>query len=106
MTIIDYGDVMDKLYYRRPHGTLRGYKNHQMITGVELFHSPGEIDLTCDVNFTDLMELSNNCIVDRVTLMSQRDYLLPYSANTPEDNFITDEFGAGSHFQVLIHERL
>lgn len=106
MTIIDYGDVMDKLYYRRPHGTLRGYKNHQMITGVELFHSPGEIDLTCDVNFTDLMELSNYCVVDRVTLMSQRDYLLPYSANTPEDNFITDEFGAGSHFQVLIHERL
>ena len=34
-------------------------------------------DITCDVNFTDLLELSRNCIGDRVTLTTQRDYLLP-----------------------------
>lgn len=106
MTVIDYGDEMENLYRRRPHGTLRGYKSHQMLTGEELYRYPGKTDLTCDVNFTDLQELSRNCLGDRVTLTTQRDYLLPYAEGTPQDAFLTDEYGAGSHFQVLVHERL
>ncbi len=38
--------------------------------------------------------------------MTQRDYLLPYAENTPQDAFLTDEHGAGGHFHVLIQERL
>ncbi len=106
MTVIDYGAEMEDLYYRKPKGTLRGYKSHQVLTGAELYKYPGKMDLTCDVNFTDLLELSRNCIGDRVTFMTQRDYLLPYAANTPQDKFLTDEFGAGEHFKVLIQERL
>ena len=45
--------------------------------GEELYRNPGLTDLTCDVNFTDLLELSRNCLEDRVTFMTQRDYLLP-----------------------------
>lgn len=105
MTIIDYGDEMEHLYDRRPHGSLRGYKSHQMLTGDALYQYPGLTDLTCDVNFTDLLELSRNCLGDRVTLMSQRDYLLPYAENTPQDAFLTDEYGVGGNFRVLIQER-
>ena len=106
MTVIDYGAEMENRYHRRPKGSLRGYKSHQVLSGEELYRYPGMTDITCDVNFTDLLELSRNCIGDRVTLTTQRDYLLPYAENTPQDAFLTDEYGAGSHFQVLIHERL
>lgn len=106
MTIIDYGNEMEPLYSRRPKGTLRGYKNHQILTGEELYLYPGKTDLTCDVNFTDLLELSHNCLGDRASITTQREYLLPYAGKTPQDAFLTDEFGAGSHFQVLTHERL
>lgn len=106
MTVIDYGDEMERLYYRRPQGSLRGYKSHQVLTGEELYRHPGLTDLTCDVNFTDLLELSRNCLGDTVTLMTQRDYLLPYAENTPQDAFLTNEDGAGGHFHVLIQERL
>lgn len=105
MTVIDYGDEMERLYYRRPRGSLRGYKSHQVLTGEELYRNPGLTDLTCDVNFTDLLELSRNCLEDRVTFMTQRDYLLPHAENTPQDAFLTDEYGAGGHFHVLIQER-
>lgn len=105
MTVIDYGDEMDKLYHRRPHGTLRGYKSHQMLEGDALYLYPGKTDLTCDVNFTDLLDLSRNCLGDRVSLVPQREYLLPYAENTPQDAFLTHEDGAGSHFQVLVQER-
>ena len=54
---------------------------------------------------TDLLELSRNCLGDRVTFMTQRDYLLPHAENTPQDAFLTDEYGAGEHFHVLIQER-
>ena len=37
--------------------------------------------------------------------MTQRDYLLPHAENTPQDAFLTDEYGAGVHFHVLIQER-
>ena len=105
MTVIDYGDEMERLYYRRPRGSLRGYKSHQVLTGEELYRNPGLTDLTCDVNFTDLLELSRNCLGDRVTFMTQRDYLLPHAENTPQDAFLTDEHGVGGHFRVLIQER-
>ena len=105
MTVIDYGDEMERLYYRRPRGSLRGCKSHQVLTGEELYRNPGLTDLTCDVNFTDLLELSRNCLGDRVTFMTQRDYLLPHAENTPQDAFLTDEYGAGGHFHVLIQER-
>ena len=105
MTVIDYGDEMERLYYRRPRGSLRGYKSHQVLTGEELYRNPGLTDLTCDVNFTDLLELSRNCLGDTVTFMTQRDYLLPHAENTPQDAFLTDEHGAGGHFRVLIQER-
>lgn len=106
MTVVDYGDEMERLYYRRPKGSLRGYKSHQVLSGEELYKYPGQTDLTCDVNFTDLLELSRNCLGDTVTLMTQRDYLLPYAEKTPQDAFLTNEDGAGGHFHVLIQERL
>lgn len=54
MLTIDYGDIAEKIYHRRPQGTLRGYLMHQRVTGPEIYQNIGIQDLTADVNFTDL----------------------------------------------------
>lgn len=54
MLTIDYGDEVDKLYLRRPRGTLRAYLLHQRIEGPAVFENAGLQDITADVNFTDL----------------------------------------------------
>jgi len=54
MITIDYGDLMPGLYHRRPAGTLRGYAHHQRLSGQEIYQAPGRLDLTADVNFSDL----------------------------------------------------
>jgi SAM-dependent MidA family methyltransferase len=54
MLTIDYGDTIDALYHRRPRGSMRGYAHHQCLTGAEILQAPGRMDLTADVNFTDL----------------------------------------------------
>jgi SAM-dependent MidA family methyltransferase len=51
---IDYGDTAADLYRRRPRGTLRGYAHHQRLEGTQILQAPGRIDLTADVNFSDL----------------------------------------------------
>ena len=54
MLTIDYGATAATLYHRRPHGTLRGYRLHQRLEGPDCYLNPGRVDLTADVNFTDL----------------------------------------------------
>lgn len=58
MLTIDYGDVSNRLYHRRPKGTLRAYFLHERTEGVEVYLNPGLRDITADVNFTDLMAWS------------------------------------------------
>ena len=53
MLTIDYGDEFPALYHRRPGGTLRGYLMHQRLYWPDLLQSPGRMDLTTDINFTD-----------------------------------------------------
>jgi SAM-dependent MidA family methyltransferase len=51
---IDYGDLAPAVYHRRPRGSLRGYAHHQRLEGPDIYQAPGRIDLTADVNFSDL----------------------------------------------------
>jgi SAM-dependent MidA family methyltransferase len=54
MLTIDYGETAEKLYLRRPRGTLRAYLHHQRLEGPAVYANPGLQDITADVNFTDL----------------------------------------------------
>ena len=60
MLTIDYGDTMPALYRRRQGGTLRGYAHHQRLAGHEIYQAPGRLDLTADVNFSDLEKWSED----------------------------------------------
>jgi SAM-dependent MidA family methyltransferase len=56
MLTIDYGDTLPALYHRRTAGTIRSYAHHQRLTGLEIYQAPGRLDLTADVNFSDLQK--------------------------------------------------
>jgi len=101
---IDYGDYVDKLYYRRPHGTLRAYAHHQRTEGSGVYQNPGYQDITSDVNFTDLQNWGEHCNLETVTFKNQRDYLQPYIKDK-RGEFLTAKDGAGEAFKLLVQER-
>ena len=106
LVTIDYGELNDTLYHRRPAGTLRGYKAHQLVSPDELPALAGRCDVTADVNFSDLLQLAQNCVGDRVQYMSQRNYLAPLADPTnAADRHLIAVPGAGDHFNVLIQHR-
>lgn len=108
MVTIDYGERNETLYYRRPAGTLRGYKAHRMLSAEETFvpSMTGHCDITADVNFTDLQRLASACAGDTVQYMSQRDYLLDFvEKGNPADEHLVAVPGAGDHFHVLLQHR-
>ncbi len=106
MLTIDYGQLNEKLYYRRPQGSLRGYKAHTLLSADELPALAGHCDITCDVNFTDLITLAQGSRNDVVQYMSQRDFLLPLAdVNVPEEAHLIAVPGAGNYFNVLLQHR-
>lgn len=103
---IDYGAQNDSLYYRRPLGSLRGYKAHMMLSKEELIPLVGHCDMTTDVNFTDLQTLAAQNVGDILHFMHQRDYLAPCAdPSNPADQHLIATPGAGDHFCVLIQHR-
>jgi len=104
---IDYGDVMPALYGNRPGGTLRGYLAHQRLTDGAVWRAPGKVDLTCDVNFTDLEKWGRECGLSTVELTDQAGFLarwLPGKLTADpgaELAAIMDPDGAGGAFKVL-----
>lgn len=102
---IDYGAKYPELYYRRPNGTLRAYFRHQYLTGSAIYQNIGHQDITCDVNFTDLINWSAALELETVDYQSQRDFLLPFNSGSEVDNFLLSEGGAGEAFQVLTQVR-
>lgn len=54
--LIDYGDTAENLLNRRRDGTLRTYRAHHL--GPHPLDEPGDTDITADVNFTALLDVS------------------------------------------------
>jgi SAM-dependent MidA family methyltransferase len=108
---IDYGDVIPALYQGRPAGTLRGYMAHQRLTGGAVWRAPGKVDLTCDVNFTDLEKWGCELGLSTVDLTDQAGFLahwLPGKLTADpaaELAAIMDPDGAGGAFKVLWQSR-
>lgn len=101
MLTIDYGDTSERLYHRRPHGSLRAYLLQHRIEGPGVYQNAGRQDLTADVDFGDLAAWAAPHAGDHGTLVSQREFLLPHAdpAN-PADAALLDSAGAGEAFQV------
>lgn len=106
MLTIDYGDAPQKIYHRRPEGTLRSYLFHQVRTGPEVYHHPGRQDLTTDVNFDDLERWGSSLGLQTNSRQIQAEFLKPHARFTDTDTFLTDPQGVGGAFKVLEQERI
>jgi len=107
MVTVDYGDLVDQVYHRRPRGTLRGYAHHQLVEGAELYAAPGKRDLTADVNFTDLQAWGAALGLRGEPLSTQAGFLRrwgPPGAADSEDpavRYLLAPEGMGGAFKVL-----
>jgi SAM-dependent MidA family methyltransferase len=63
LLVIDYGETAENLRGRRRDGTLRTYRAHHL--GPHPLDEPGETDITADVNFTALLDLSEGASLER-----------------------------------------
>lgn len=72
LVVIDYGDTAEGLEPRRTQGTLRTYRAHHL--GPDPLLSPGETDITVDVNFTALVAVAQEAGAD-VEYHRQDDFL-------------------------------
>jgi SAM-dependent MidA family methyltransferase len=72
--LFDYGRIWTSLLQDTPSGTARTYKRHTQ--GNDLLQTPGACDITCDVNWTPLMEQMEARQLKSVTLESQEAFLV------------------------------
>ncbi len=84
MLTIDYGDTADRLYHRKPNGSLRAYFLQQRIEGAGIYQNQGLQDLTADVNFTDLIECTKPWL-DHHQAENFADFLKPHSSLADSD---------------------
>lgn len=105
MLTVDYGATVDRVYQRRPFGTLRGYLMHQRVEGAGIYQNIGMQDLTADVNFTDLAEWTRPWTED-CRLMEFSEFLAGFSrAGHAADARFLDSGDAGGAFMVLDQKR-
>ena len=98
MLTIDYGAATAaEVYHRRPGGTMRAYHRHERIEGSGIYARFGRQDLTCDVNFADLVAWGERLRWETVGLGSQAAFLSRFGvAGDP-----MADAGTGSAFQIL-----
>jgi SAM-dependent MidA family methyltransferase len=101
---IDYGDLAEKLYLRRPEGSLRAYSRHQRFTGRDLYARFGQQDLTADVNFSDLIAWGEELGWKSYPLITQREFVASWLSEKQHSVFsqrFTTVGDAGDAFKVL-----
>lgn len=92
---IDYGAAG---YSPNPRGTMRGYFRQKRIEGPGVYSRFGTQDLTCDVNFTDLIIHGEKNNLETVTLENQLSFMSRFHSQPVEHT------EAAEAFQVL-HQR-
>ena len=78
MLTIDYGDTEERLYTRRPEGSLRAYWKHHRYTGRDLYVRFGKQDLTADVNFSDLISWGEALGWETIQLTTQSEFMTQF----------------------------
>ena len=103
--ITDYGLHAEEYYgSSRTQGTLRGYCKHQLWAD-DFLSSPGEIDLTCHVNWTTLVDLAPALGLRVLDLRDQMRFLTALAVPTLKsiDNPDPKELRWLRQFQTLTH---
>jgi SAM-dependent MidA family methyltransferase len=108
LLLLDYGDSIETLYDRRPHGTVRGYAHHQRLEGADLYANAGLVDVTADLNLTDVMAWAAEAGLAVSPLETQGAFLARHvksvearAVREPALAFLLDPRGAGAGFKAL-----
>jgi SAM-dependent MidA family methyltransferase len=98
---IDYGDLAQSLYERRPGGSLRSYWKHARFSGMDLYARFGKQDLTADVNFSDLIDWGCRLGWQSGALLTQSGFIAQMAGSSQAMSLsgLPDE--AGEAFKVL-----
>jgi SAM-dependent MidA family methyltransferase len=99
MLAIDYGGDPQSVYHRRPHGTLRAYRDQKRLEGEAVLEMPGRQDLTADVNFADLAAWAREAGWREGFNVGLAEFL-----GTGAAPGLRDRAGAGGAFRVLALE--
>jgi SAM-dependent MidA family methyltransferase len=78
--IVDYGYTRDELRAGRHRDTVRAFRRHRMTPNV--FDSPGEQDITADVNFTAIGAIAAHHGAASLPLLTQSQFLLGIGEKT------------------------
>jgi SAM-dependent MidA family methyltransferase len=106
MLTIDYGSTSDRIYHRRPKGTVRSYLFHQRAEGLSVYENAGHQDITADVNFTDLIDQSAYGFSSH-QLRTFGEFVKPFvNPKIEADGYLTKEEGPGGAFLVLDQKRI
>ena len=97
LVAFDYGFTFEELL-QRPHGTLRAYKDHRMVT--DLLADPGEQDLTAHVNFSAIQQAGEQAGLKTEFFGNQGQFLTRILAEMPVPNW-TDK--QRQQFMTLAH---
>ena len=100
MLTIDYGGPPGDIYFRRPGGTVRGYRHHQRLPASALYPLMGQCDVTVDVNFTDLRQWGEAAGLTTVECVRQSDFIRQRTGAKREGS--PGEWEAGEAFQCLV----
>ncbi|NBB79932.1 MAG: hypothetical protein GVY36_10890 [Verrucomicrobia bacterium] len=80
--LFDYGRTWTALLQDHPRGTARTYRGHEK--GSDLLETPGDRDITCDVNWSPLREQMETAGLRQVTLESQESFLVQRAQRAAE----------------------
>jgi NADH dehydrogenase [ubiquinone] 1 alpha subcomplex assembly factor 7 len=67
---IDYGYIKSTLQ-----NTIRGFKNHEVLSIFDIITQPGNVDFTYNVNFRELLLSVESLKIDTYTIISQKEFL-------------------------------
>lgn len=101
---IDYGLSADEILSpERPHGTLRAYYQHHLVSNP--LDRAGEQDLTAHVNFTTLQNIGHTAGLQTELFTTQEQFLTPIAQATwkPDSRFGPWTPEAVRQFQTLTH---
>ena len=100
----DYGHTTsDAINPTKPHGTLRAYRDHQLVD--DILAAPGEQDITAHVNFAAVTHAGERAGLTTVELTEQSRYLTRIAQRTMQQPAVFGEWTRerGRQFHTLSH---
>ena len=102
--VVDYGMTeAEFLDPPRANGTLRGYRKHRLVE--EVLETPGEIDITASVDFTEVERIADACGLPHEPLTRQAQFLIRIFEQTLQrpEQFPEWTPERTRQFQTLVH---